>query len=189
MQSVPFFLRGAFRGAVRVSLQAILRGSCALRGDGSSSCCSPVSCCSDGKIPRILEERFQLFQEGRWLELLFFCRETERQVHQSSADAAAVRSKTMEFRGAKTGHKSGAFGRVVCSTSSPGRCQRCTGNDGHIERTDKPGSSSACGKTCTEPRDLAIRTSGGSSIGWGGFPHVSEDRQKKSCGRSVRHDC
>ena len=73
MQSVPFFLRGAFRGAIRVSLQAILRmGSHTTR--------------EVGKSPRLkaLEERFRLFQQGRWLELLAFCRETERQVHQSS---------------------------------------------------------------------------------------------------------
>ena len=46
-------------------------------------------CCSDleevAKSPKkALEERVQLFQEGRWLELLAFCRETERPVHQSS---------------------------------------------------------------------------------------------------------
>ena len=58
------------------------------------------------------------------------------------------------------GTQSGAFGRVVCSTSSPGRRQRCAGNDGHIERIDKPGSSSACGKTCIEQPVEALQLDG-----------------------------
>ena len=82
------------------------------------------------------------------------------------SDADAGKGRTMEFRRPWTGHTFGAFGRVVCSTSSPRRRQRCAGNDGHIKITDKPDSSSACGQTCTEPRDLAIGTNGGSSIGW-----------------------
>ena len=43
-----------------------------------------------GKVPKkALEERFQLFQEGPWLELLAFCRETERHVHQTPSPAEA----------------------------------------------------------------------------------------------------
>ena len=199
MQSVPFFLRGAFRGAVRVSLQAILRGyeqrsELRITRGWKLFMLLPRLLLfrprKGGKVPKkALEERFQFFQEGRWLELLAFCRESAKSISLPSDAAAAQRQDHGIQRRVDRAHNLVHLGGVVCCTSSPGRCQRCAGNDGHIERTDKPGSLSACGKTCTEPRDLAIRTSGGSSIGWGGFPHVSEDRQERSCGRSVWHDC
>ena len=67
------------------------------------------------KVPKkALEERFQLFQEGRWLELVAFCLETER-LTPPPAEAGPWNS---EARG-PPGTQSGAFGRVVCSTSSP----------------------------------------------------------------------
>ena len=80
MQTIPHFLRGAFRGAVRVVLKAVLHGN---------------EIHSDARItqgwkllmllPRMLlhrpprggvlsrkkfEERFQCFHEGRWTQLL-----------------------------------------------------------------------------------------------------------------------
>ena len=52
MHSVPFSLRGAFRGVLKVSLQAIIKGheqqsDLRIMRVGSSSCYSPVCCCSD----------------------------------------------------------------------------------------------------------------------------------------------
>ena len=172
MQSVPFFLRGAFRGAVRVSLQAILRGyeqrsELRIARGWKLFMLLPRLLLfrprKGGKVPKkALEERFQLFQEGRWLELLAFCRETERQVHQSSVrrrrrqrqDHGIQRRVDRAHNLVHLGELSAARQALEGANVAPGTMATL--------RTDKPGSSSACGKTCTEPRDLAIRTSGGS---------------------------
>ena len=84
---------------------------------------------------------FLVFQEADgWNCWLFAGRQSAKSI--SNPSTAAVKGRTKELRGG-LGTQSGAFGRVVCSTSSPGRCQRCAGNDDHIERIDKPCSSSA----------------------------------------------
>ena len=84
VHSVPFFLRGAFRGALKVSLQAIIRGheqhsDLRITRVGSSSCYSSfVVVWRGGKVPKkTLEERFHMFREGRWLELLALSRGIE----------------------------------------------------------------------------------------------------------------
>ena len=88
--SVPHFLKGAFRGAVRVALQGILRGSDLhiTRGWKLFMLLPRLLLFQPrrgGKVSKkTLEERFQMFQEGRWLELLGICRGTSAQVHQSS---------------------------------------------------------------------------------------------------------
>ena len=116
MQSVPFCFRGAFRGASRVSLQAILRGY-EKRSD--------LHITKGWKLfmlltKKSLEERYQLFQEGRWLELLAFCRAP------SPSDAAAAEAGRWNSEARGLGAQSGHLGEVVRSMSSPGRRQRGT---------------------------------------------------------------
>ena len=94
MQTIPHFLRGAFRGAVRVALKAVLHG---------------YEIHSDARItqgwkllmllPRMLlhrpprggvlsrkkfEERFQCFHEGRWTQLLAESMVNAQKTHQAS---------------------------------------------------------------------------------------------------------
>ena len=94
MHSVPHFLKGAFRGAIRVALQGILRGY-ELQSDLRITRGWKLFMLlprlllfrprRGGKVSKkTLEERFQMFQDGRWLELLGISRGTGAQVHQSS---------------------------------------------------------------------------------------------------------
>ena len=157
MQSVLFFLIGAFRGAVRDELR-IARGWKLFMLLPRLLLFRPRK---GGKVPKkALEERFQLFQEGRWLELLAFCRETERQVHQSS-----VRRRRRQRQDHGIQRRVDRAHNLVHLGAAPRALEGANvapGTMATLRETDKPGSSSACGKTCTEPRDLAIRTSGGS---------------------------
>ena len=94
MHSVPFFLRGVFRGALKVSLQAIMRGyeqhsDLRITRGWKLFMLLPRMLLfrprRGGKVPKKrLEERFHMFQEGRWLELLASSRGIEASVHQSS---------------------------------------------------------------------------------------------------------
>ena len=92
--SVPHFLKGAFRGAIRVALQGILRGYELQSGLRITRGWKLFMLLPrlllfrprrGGKVSKkTLEERFQMFQEGRWLELLGISRWASAQVHQSS---------------------------------------------------------------------------------------------------------
>ena len=165
MQSVPFFLRGAFKGARQsVSSNHLQRVRTAFRvehHEGVEAFHVAVQTSKRWEMKSVSDCFKKTDGSNGWLSA---GRQSAKSISLPS-DADAGKGRTMEFRRPWTGHTFGAFGRVVCNTSSPRRRQRCAGNDGHIKITDKPGSS-ACGQTCTEPRDLAIGTNGGSSIGW-----------------------
>ena len=111
------FLRSAFRGAIRVSLQAIFKGYEQRVWEVLHIVPRLLQFRPrrGWKVPKkALEERFQLFQEGRWLELLAFCRETapSPSVFRQTPPPAEARPRNSEARG--PGTQSGAFGRVVC---------------------------------------------------------------------------
>ena len=159
MQSVLFFLRGAFRGHLRV--QAILRGY-ELRSElRIARGWKPFMLLprlllfrlrKGGKVPKkALEECFQ-FQEGRWLELAFCCGAKSISF---PSDAAAIRGKTMEFRGAWTGRTSWCI------------WESCLQPMATLRELTNPAR-----------RPFVARHALSQEILQSGFPHVFEDRQK-----------
>ena len=113
MHSVPFFLRGAFRGALKVSLQSIMRGyeqhsDLRITRGWKFFMLLPRMLLfrprRGGKVHRkTLEERFHMFQEGRWLELLSLSRGIEAVSTSHLSDAALGRGRMMVSSGSWTG--------------------------------------------------------------------------------------
>ena len=94
LHSIPHFLKGAFRGAVRVALKAVLQGyqthSVARTTQGWKMLMllprlllhRPLR---GGKVSRKkFQERFQRFHEGRWTELLAESVANAQKTHQTS---------------------------------------------------------------------------------------------------------
>ena len=146
MCSIPgrFFLRGAFRGAIRVSLQAILRGY-EQRSELRITRGWKLLMLPPPSVTVQTSKRWESPQEGTgrafpivsgrpMVGIVGFLqgdRAPSPSVFRQTPPAEAGPWNS-ETRG--PGTQSGAFGSVVCSTSSPRRRQRCAGDGGRIER-------------------------------------------------------
>ena len=123
MKSVPGFMKGAFRGAMKISLEEIKKGQLASNVETTTRgwklfmllprmlLCRPPQ---GGLVPRKrLEERFAAFNAGDWVNLIEFSLECGMQ-------GAVAQSRKQRRESSGESSSSRADGRIIVSSTSFG---------------------------------------------------------------------
>ena len=198
MQSVPKFLHGAYRSALRQAIDGVKSGL--ERNDVALQVRAwklfllvprmlLFRPCRGGTIPRkTIEERVALFQSGHWDVLVEMSLDASMQAGHGSIQAQEKGlGQCGEAR--STSSPIGAVGRGVCRKTSLGRCFSRSWHQRDFKSAPRSRPPTKVHPRASSRRDRKFRAGGGILIGSGLVQFQFEEGQAGSGCWSFRHEC
>ena len=196
MRTVPFFLRGAFRAAMRMSMEEIVSGwnlhdEVKQERGWKLFFLLPRMLlsrpCRGGLVPRKkLETRFQKFFAGDWLDLISDAESVSRQA--LSARVRKRRRRTRPDGNAARAESLAMMGELSAARQALGVCRGCARGQEHVERSEEPGTPSASSQGATSSRVDDCDACPTVRPRRRHFLPQFEECQTRSCARAIGHD-